>query len=69
MKKIMVMALALLVGIGSAANFNLNLGAGKREPASFFAGNAITLLAGGGAAFQVGEVCAVLLGVSGRVFF
>ena len=37
-------ATALLFGIGGATNFNLSLGAGKRDSAQKFIGNAITLL-------------------------
>ena len=38
-------AAALLVGVGGAANFSLNLGAGKRDLASHYVGNALSLLA------------------------
>lgn len=37
-------AITLLVGIGGATNFNLALGAGKKDEAAKFAGNAITML-------------------------
>ena len=37
-------ALALLFGIGGAASFNLHMGAGKKEKAPYFVGNAITML-------------------------
>lgn len=38
-------ALALLFGIGGASCFNLTMGRGDKKQASFFAGNAFTLLA------------------------
>lgn len=38
-------AVALLFGIGGAANFNLRLGAGNKEAANRFAGNALGMLA------------------------
>lgn len=37
-------AIALLMGIGGATAFNLSLGAGDREKAGFFVGNALTVL-------------------------
>lgn len=37
-------ALCLLFGLGGAANFNLSMGAGDRERAAHFAGNAAGLL-------------------------
>ncbi len=47
-------ALALLFGIGGAANFNLSLGAGDRESAQRYVGNAIVLLFSFGAVFCLG---------------
>ena len=46
-------ALGLLFGVGGASNFNLKLGAGKREEAAKYIGNAITLLVGSGVALAV----------------
>lgn len=37
-------SLALLFGIGGAAAFNLHMGAGRRDEAPYFIGNAITML-------------------------
>ena len=37
-------AIALLLGIGGASNFNLSLGAGNREKAGHFIGNAVSML-------------------------
>lgn len=41
-------ALGLLFGVGGASNFNLKMGAGKREEAATYIGNAISLLVGSG---------------------
>lgn len=41
-------SIALLLGVGGASNFNLNMGAGKKEDAAKFAGNAITMLISAG---------------------
>ena len=46
-------ALGLLFGVGGASNFNLKLGAGKREEAAKYIGNAITLLVGSGVVLAV----------------
>ncbi len=40
----MCTGLGLLFGIGGAASFNLHMGAGEKEKAPFFVGNAITML-------------------------
>ena len=40
-------------GVGGASNFNLKLGAGKREEAAKYIGNAITLLVGSGVVLAV----------------
>ena len=40
----MCTGLGLLFGIGGAASFNLHMGAGKKEKAPYFVGNAITML-------------------------
>ena len=40
----MCTGLGLLFGIGGAASFNLHMGAGKKETAPYFVGNAITML-------------------------
>ena len=40
----MCTGLGLLFGIGGAAGFNLHMGAGKKESAPYFVGNAITML-------------------------
>lgn len=40
----MCTGLGLLFGIGGAASFNLHMGAGKKERAPYFVGNAITML-------------------------
>ncbi len=40
----MCTAIALLFGIGGASNFNLKLGAGQKEEAGYFLGNALTCL-------------------------
>lgn len=42
------MAVALLLGIGGASCFNLTMGKGDSKRAGYFAGNAITMLAGAG---------------------
>lgn len=44
----MCTSLALLFGIGGASNFNLVMGAGKREKAPYFIGNAASMLLGSG---------------------
>ena len=46
-------ALGLLFGVGGASNFNLKLGAGKREEAAKYIGNAITLIVGSGVVLAV----------------
>lgn len=46
-------ALGLLFGVGGASNFNLKLGAGKREEAAKYVGNALTLLIGSGVVLAV----------------
>ena len=40
----MCTGLGLLFGIGGAASFNLHMGAGKKEKAPYFIGNAISML-------------------------
>ncbi|MBQ2642420.1 MAG: MATE family efflux transporter [Eubacterium sp.] len=42
-------ATALVFGIGGASGFNLNMGAGNKEKAMYFAGNAITMMLSVGA--------------------
>ncbi len=37
-------AIALLLGVGGAANFNLSLGAGEKDKAGHFIGNAVSML-------------------------
>ncbi len=53
-----IMALAMLLGIGAQANISIAFGAGEREKASRFAGNAYALMA----------IIGVLLTVIGLVF-
>ena len=48
-------AIALLMGIGGATAFNLSLGAGERNKAGFFVGNALTVL------FSAGLVLALIV--------